>query len=114
MIEKTAGPDHGNRLQGVVSVVPGRGPGWLATSSSGKFLYVANHRSANISVFLIDPATGRLGSVPGSPFDVEGGVWIVAVNSSGGILFATDLRTLSVTELHIDTGSGALELPLQR
>jgi DNA-binding beta-propeller fold protein YncE len=113
-IYETGGHQAVNRLQGVVSVAPAQGPGWLAVSSSGKFLYVANHKSANISVFVIDPATGRLGSVPGSPFDVEGGAWIVAVNPSGGILSATDLRTSSVTDLNIDAESGALERSLQR
>lgn len=99
-----------NRLEGVVSVAPARGPGWLAISASGKFLYVANHASGNISAFVIDPATGRLGSVPGSPFDVGGRVWAVEVESSGGMLSATDFNTSSIREFHVDAPSGGLEL----
>lgn len=109
-VYETGGPQGQDRLTGIVSAVPGRGPGWLAISASGKFLYVANHGSGNISVFVIDPATGRLGSVPGSPFDARGRAWAVAVEPSGGILSATDLRTSSVTEFHLDAASGALEL----
>src|SRR5574337_1555323 len=91
-----------DRLESVVSVAPGSGPGWLAIGPSGRFLYVANHGSGNISVFAIDSASGRLGSVPGSPFDVGGRVWAVAVEFSGGILSATDFNAPSVREFHIE------------
>lgn len=102
-------PQDENRLESVVSVVPGRGPGWLAVSPSGRFLYVANHGSENISVFSIDPASGRLGDVPGSPFDIAGGVWAVAVEPNGRFLSATDLKNSSRTGLRIDIDLGALE-----
>src|SRR6185312_15999886 len=36
-------------------------------------LYVANRDSGNITAFLIDPTTGNLGAVPGSPFAVAPG-----------------------------------------
>lgn len=109
-IYETSGGQEPDRLAGIVSAAPGRGPGWLAISASGKFLYVANHGSGNISVFVIDPATGRLGSVSGSPFDAGGRVWAVAVESSGEILFGIDWNTSAVIEFHLDAASGALEM----
>ncbi|TAM82480.1 MAG: hypothetical protein EPN47_07400 [Acidobacteria bacterium] len=99
-----------DRLESVVSVAPGHSPGWLAIGPSGRFLYVANHGSANISVFVIDPATGRLGSVPGSPFDVGGGVWAVAVESSGRMLSVMDFNASSAKEFQVEAASGAVEL----
>lgn len=107
---ETSSPPDPDRLASVVSAAPGWGPGWLAISASGKFLYVANHGSGNISAFVIDPATGRLGSVPGSPFDAGGRAWAVVVEPNGDILSAIDFMSSSVTEFHLDTASGALEL----
>src|SRR2546427_1308338 len=49
-----------------VSVSPGRGPVWMAIHPLGKFLYVVNRTSENISAFSIDAATGRLQPVVGS------------------------------------------------
>lgn len=109
-VYETGGLQDQQRLEGVVSVAPARGPGWLAISASGKFLYVANHGSGNICVFVIDPATGRLGSVPGSPFDAGGRAWALAVEPNGDILSAIDFMSSSVTEFHLDTASGALEM----
>lgn len=108
-VSSVTGPRRENRLEGVVSVIPGRGPGWLAISPSGRFLYVANRGSQNISVFLIDPASGRLADVPGSPFDAGGSVWSVAVNPGGRFLSATDFRNSSVVRLPIRAGWGGLE-----
>jgi len=109
-VYEMGGPHDPDQLASIVSVAPGRGPGWLAISASGKFLYVANHGSGNISVFVIDPATGRLGSAPGSPFDAGGRAWAVAVEPNGEILSAIDFMSSSVTDFHLDTASGALEL----
>jgi len=74
-------PQDENRLEGVVSVVPGRSPGWLAVGRSGRFLYVANHgsetfrffpstlRAASLAMFrvprlMLDVGCGRLRSTP--------------------------------------------------
>ncbi len=59
--------------------VVGIGPQSLAFDPHGKFLYVANggsihlgSGSSSISAFAIDPATGALTPVPGSPFPYGG------------------------------------------
>jgi 6-phosphogluconolactonase (cycloisomerase 2 family) len=43
-------------------------PNSVMVDSSGRFLYVANRDSNNVSAFTIDPSTGALGFVVGSPF----------------------------------------------
>ena len=35
-------------------------PNWVAVNPSGKFAYVANAQSNNISMYTIDPTTGAL------------------------------------------------------
>ena len=42
--------------------------GLLAIDGQGKFLFVVNPTSDDISMFQIDPTTGSLSEVPGSPF----------------------------------------------
>lgn len=39
-----------------------------AHAQGGAYLYVTNGTSNNVSAFTIDPSTGALGPVPGSPF----------------------------------------------
>jgi len=96
------------RLQGVVSVIPGHQPGWLAIDPSGRFLYVANHGSGDISVFSIDRSSGRLADVPGSPFATGSSQWSVAVSPGGRFLSSTGLTTGSAMKFRIDPGTGML------
>src|SRR5882757_4983912 len=44
------------------------GPNRIAVSPVGNFLFAANSISNDVSVFSINPATGGLTLVPGSPF----------------------------------------------
>jgi 6-phosphogluconolactonase len=46
--------------------------GRITTAVAGKFLYVANDGSDDVSAFSIDQQTGVLTPVPGSPFDTGG------------------------------------------
>lgn len=54
------GSPFSNRLEG----------GLMAIDGQGKFLFVLNPTSDDISMFQIDPASGALSEVPGSPFAV--------------------------------------------
>src|SRR5262249_11394482 len=46
--------------------------GRITTAIAGRFLYVANDGSDDVSAFSIDTGTGVLTPVPGSPFDTGG------------------------------------------
>lgn len=98
----------GQRLIGMVSVIPGRGPGWLTIDPSGRFLYVADHGSGDISAFSIDRSSGRLGDIPGSPFATGSGRWTVAVGPGGRFLTSTGLANGSLLEFRIDPDTGML------
>jgi len=69
-----------------------------------KFLFVANEQTNNISVFSIDPATGALTSVPGSPFPTGGasGSGIsLGVTPDNQFLFASSSGSSNITVFSI-------------
>src|ERR1700724_2037932 len=81
-------------------VSSGAGAFGLAVDASEKFLYVANPSASNpppssttgnISGFNIDPSTGALGTMPGSPFTATNGKGpsAVTVDPSGRFVYAT-------------------------
>ncbi|MBV9572653.1 MAG: beta-propeller fold lactonase family protein [Acidobacteriales bacterium] len=93
----------------------------LAMDSAGKFLFVANQGSfdlsepGSISVFSVNGAT--LTEIAGSPFLDESvsatqgsGPVALAVNPAGGTLYAANQFTGTVSEFSIDPNSGALTL----
>ena len=88
------------------------GPWGLAISGGGKYLCVAMLGTVNannaISVFSIDPATGTLNQVVGSPFPAGQGPLALATDPAGKYLFATNLFADSVSAFAVDGNSGAL------
>jgi 6-phosphogluconolactonase (cycloisomerase 2 family) len=52
----------------------------VAVDPSGLFVYVANQNSGNVSVFLVDAATGALTEVTGSPFPAGSGARSIAID----------------------------------
>jgi uncharacterized protein (TIGR03437 family) len=81
-----------------------------ATSALGKYLYVANYGANNVSAFNIDPATGTLTAVTGSPFAVTsgGGPFSLAVDPLGHFLYVADSATNDIAAFRIDPVTGAL------
>src|SRR5438309_5239164 len=91
--------------------------GLMAIDGQGKFLFVLNAKSNNISMFQIDPAYGALSEVPASPFQVPPTInpslapsqpISIATEKSGKFLFVGyymgDIQGLSaVVTLAIDT-----------
>jgi 6-phosphogluconolactonase len=115
---------------GSVASVPGSpfqgeaGQQALTSDPSGKFLYVANALSTqaastnSISAFTIDPTTGALSPVAGSPFSTgtQEDPSSLAVDSTGKFLYVADpagdsnfpADVNSIAEFSIDTDTGAL------
>jgi 6-phosphogluconolactonase len=89
----------------------------LAVDPAGKFLYASNHSDfsggGQISVFSIDPTTGGLSPVGGSPFaftQTNSEPWGLAVSSDGNFLYTALSNTNQIAVLSIDRTSGALSL----
>jgi 6-phosphogluconolactonase (cycloisomerase 2 family) len=74
-----------------------------------QYAYVANSESHTISAFTIDPVTGTLTAIEGSPYAV-GGVhpWSVAIHPSGTFLYVLNYVTRDISILSINASSGAL------
>lgn len=87
----------------------GAGGGFFAVNpitiaTARKLLFVANEQTNNISVFSIDPATGALTLVPGSPFSTGGasGAGIsLGVTPDNQFLFASSSGSNDITVFSI-------------
>ncbi|PYU79106.1 MAG: hypothetical protein DMG50_24970 [Acidobacteria bacterium] len=112
-----------NPSSGALTPVPGspfqvpadNGKSTLAVTPSGRFLYAAESVSGTGRVaagYSIDPNTGALTSVPGSPFFVGGfgsttPTWLVT-HPSGKFLYIMDYSNAGIFAFAIDQNTGAL------
>jgi hypothetical protein len=91
-----------------VSVLPERGPGWLAIDRSGNYLYVVNHTSRSISAFSVNWKTGELNPIVSSPFPVDAQPGSIEVDSDGSGLSLAHFQDSSISRFRIDPATGAL------
>ena len=90
------------------------GPQQLTVSPSGRFLYVSNHLTGDISAFTIDAGTGALKLVSGAPFSDQPTPsasiqpFALAVSPSEKFLYVTNHGTSTLSVYRIDGMSGAL------
>ena len=82
-------------------------PGVITVTPDGKFLYVGNANSAQISAFSINGTTGLLTEVSGSPFP-SGPSASVRVHPSGKFLYAANFDQGSISVFGIDPATGVL------
>src|SRR3984893_13675261 len=76
---------------------------------TGRFAYVANQLSNNVSAYAIDSATGNLFAINGSPFAVSGTTPVsLAVDPNGLFLYVVNNGSGSVSVYPIDNTTGAL------
>jgi DNA-binding beta-propeller fold protein YncE len=73
-------------------------PESIAVDPSGKFAYVGNKSSNNISAYTIDGSTGILAAVPGSPFAAGMSPASVAIASSSAVPFKNFLVKAAIDE----------------
>ena len=80
----------------------------LSIDPTGKFLYIAT--SVGVSAFTVNPATGVLSSVAGSPFSDSSVLRESAIDPSGKLLYAISNNTTSntISVFSINSSSGAL------
>jgi len=89
--------------------IPGRSPSPVAVDSVGKFLFVANSGSSDVSVFSITAGTGALSQVAGSPFPTGAGMEIsgIAVTPNGKTVYVSNFGSSSISALSV-AASGTL------
>jgi 6-phosphogluconolactonase len=106
---------------GALTAVPGSpfstgnssaGPGPLAVHPNDKFLYVALSGNVNanhlISAFKIDPATGALGAVAGSPFATGANPNTMALDGAGRFLYTANTQDDTVSAFAVNPTTGTL------
>jgi YVTN family beta-propeller protein len=71
------------------STTTGVGPGWLAVTPDGKYLYVANRFANTVSAFSIS-SSGVLTEVGGSPYTVGTAPAGLAITPDGGFLYVAN------------------------
>ena len=88
------------------AVKAGINPVALAVDQNTQFLFVANQTSNNISAYTIDPPTGALTEVSGSPFSTAAGPSSLA--TAGSVLFVANQGAGQVSAYTFDSKTGAL------
>ncbi len=74
---------------GRTSVNPASVPRFLAIDPTGSLMFIANVGSNNISVFSIDPTSGAVTQLPGSPYPIGMTPLNMALSPSGKTLYVT-------------------------
>jgi len=73
-----------------------------------QFLYSATESPSSLQGFLVDPATGSLTEVPGSPWSVNTAPTDIEADPTGTHLYVANNGSISVTVFAIDRETGAL------
>jgi len=91
-----AGPVHAfvvNSSSGALSEAPGSpynagfGPAQIVVDPTGRFLYVLNQTSQDITGYSVDPSLGVLTPLPGTPFSIGANPAVMAVDPTGRFLY---------------------------
>ena len=86
-----------------------KGPVSLAMSPTAPFLFAVNQTAGNVSVYTVDPGTGSLGVLSGSPFPIQPASHpsSVAISPTGNFLFVANATEGTIAVFSIG-GNGAL------
>jgi 6-phosphogluconolactonase (cycloisomerase 2 family) len=86
----------------------GSHPQALAIDSSGKFLIAGNHGSANVGVFAINGATGKLTAISGSPFLAGQGPVSVRIDPTGSYVYVANQTDKTISAFALNSTTGVL------
>jgi len=95
-----------NSSTGALTEVPGSPfdagliPNQLVVDPTGRFVYVTNEQSEDITAFTVDPSSGTLTELPGSPFPIGGAPVTSGVDPTGQFfyVFATNIMNGALWE----------------
>jgi 6-phosphogluconolactonase (cycloisomerase 2 family) len=82
----------------------------VTVDPTGRFVYAASQTGDDVSAFVIDPSTGALTTVAGSPFPADSQPGSVRVDPSGRYVYVTCGRSNNVWAYSIDGNTGALTM----
>ncbi len=88
----------------------GEAPADLAVDPSGRYAYVANSGSDDISAYRIHHETGALSALPGSPFAAGRHPLGLSVHPNGRFLYVISRDSADLATYRIETALGAIAL----
>ncbi len=87
----------------------------VTITKDGRFVYSANYGSTTVSAFAIDPSSGRLEEIAGSPFFAGAQPYSVAIDPEQHHLYSANWGSHDVSAFEIEPRTGRLdELPAFR
>jgi len=86
----------------------GTDPISIAVDAEGKFAFVANEGSGNVSAYTLNAATGALTAVSGSPYAVKTGPSSVAVDPSGKYVYVANYWSTNISAFSVKSTTGTL------
>ncbi len=86
----------------------GKAPVALAVDPTGRYAYVANTGSNDISAYRIHHQTGALSALPGSPFKAGQHPLALATHPNGRFLYVINRDSADLTLYRIETALGAI------
>ena len=92
------------------SIAAGTQPTAALQVLSGKFLYVANQGSNNISAYSIDPNTGALTAISGSPFTAGTKPTSLAFDPVNNLLLVGNSGSSDISIYAVNTTTGVLQV----
>lgn len=84
----------------------GSTPYWVEMSDSGQFVYAANRDSNDVNAYRVDPQSGALTQIPGSPFPADRGARAVVL--TGKFAFVPNRIANTVSAFTVDSATGTL------
>jgi 6-phosphogluconolactonase (cycloisomerase 2 family) len=90
-----------------IGSIPAGTPSAVAIDPTGRFLYAADSGN-NIYAFAINPVTGALSPLAGSPYPDLAGPVSLSVEPSGQFLYVAHASSVFLSILRIDSGTGVL------
>jgi 6-phosphogluconolactonase len=92
--------------EGTLSAVAGSP--FTLPAAAGSFLYVVNYPDGPVDGFRVDPDTGALTLVPGSPFPASEFAGSATADATGKFLYVSDYSNSMIYGFTIDSGTGLL------
>ncbi len=78
------------------------------TDPTGRFVYVTNFASDNVSAYAVNASSGGLTPVQGSPFATGHNPAGLAIDPTGSFVYVATFHSSSVSGYSIDARGGAL------
>ncbi|TMB31107.1 MAG: lactonase family protein [Deltaproteobacteria bacterium] len=86
----------------------GTDPRAAGADPSGRYLYVPNTTSGDVSAFSIDAKTGALAQIAGSPYPAGAGPLSIEIDESGRFVYVPNSGSNDVSVFRIDGATGRL------